>query len=67
MSSSRDVSSVFSTNARAPGVLTNKAPHACIACSIMGGLSSKRSVGMWRTGIWGRNAFKKIKTAGYVG
>ena len=57
---SRDVSRVLFTNACATGVLINKAPHACIARSIMGGFCSQRSVGVCITGIWGRNAVKKI-------
>lgn len=52
----------FVTNASAVFVLTNKAPHACIARSRIGGLSSTRSEGVCTIGSCGKNCVKKIYT-----
>ena len=61
-STSRDLSSVRSTNASAVRVLTKSAPHACMARSITGGFSSTRSVGVCTTGICGRKTVKNMYT-----
>lgn len=60
---SLEFANTFVTNASAVFVLTNSAPHACIARSRIGGLSSTRSDGVCTIGNCGKNCVKKMYTA----